>query len=272
MVAYACLAVMASQAFQAQAADSVAGVWRIEAPVKAVRTVDGKEPPLKPEAAQTYRRHIAARKAGDTSFDSATWCASVGMPRAMFIDSPFQIVVSDPYVAFLHEWNWWARVVYLAGAIDPSAAAAAARDLPPEGEGPPPGAGPPPGEGPPPGAGPPPEELQAGDPIDEGALKGPMGISRGHWEGDALVVETQDIGPLTLIDGAGLPHSDALKVTETLRLRGPDILEDRIRFEDPEVFTRPWETVVTYRRQLGVRIQEDVCLDRIRDGSPAVKE
>jgi hypothetical protein len=101
---------------------------------------------------------------------------------------------------------------------------------------------------------------------------GPIGLSLGKWIDDTLVIKTDHLIETTLIDSAGLPHSDALKLTETLRLRSPDVLEDRIRFEDPETFTRPWETVVTYRRKPGARIHEDVCPDRIKDGEPAVKE
>ena len=98
-----------------------------------------------------------------------------------------------------------------------------------------------------------------------------VGLSRGEWVDDKLVVKTDHLIDTTPIDSAGLPHSDALKLTETLRLRSPDVLS-RIRFEDPATFTRPWETVVTYRRKPGARIQEDVCLDRLQAGEPAVKE
>lgn len=99
-----------------------------------------------------------------------------------------------------------------------------------------------------------------------------MGLSKGKWEGDTLVVETGRLSHLTLIDSAGMPHSDDFKLTERIRLRSPDVLENRIRIEDPGVFTQPWETMVTYKRQRDATIEEDVCLDRIKTGAPAVKE
>jgi hypothetical protein len=74
----------------------------------------------------------------------------------------------------------------------------------------------------------------------------------------------------TLMDSAGLPHSDELVMTEHLRLRDDNTLENRIRFEDPLTFSRPWETVVTYHRQAGARLKEDVCLDRIKQGLPPI--
>lgn len=224
--------------------DSISGIWKIETPVTTLRTSDGKELPLRPEAAKLYRKHLAQRAQRDTSYDGATWCAAVGMPRIMLIDSPFELVVRRPYVAFLHEWNWWARIVYLDGVL--SAQNAAPMTLPPPAIGPsaPPEAG-----------------------FNEAA--GPMGLSLGTIEGDTLVIETTALRDSTLLDNSGVPHSDALKITERLRLKSADVLENRLRMEDANTFTQPWETIVTYRRQ-SQDIHEDVCLDRIKTGQPAV--
>lgn len=252
-----------------RAEPSLDGVWRIEKPVREVRTVDGKEPPLRPEAAKLYREHIAQRQRGDTAYDSATWCASVGMPRIMLINSPFELVVSPPYVAFLHEWNWWARTVYLDGVLSEKPKAASL-----------PGAGGAPGPLGAAGAGGPPVPGASGagasvidaSPTDRASFNeatGPMGLSRGKFEDDTLVIETSALRDSTLIDNSGLPHGDELKITERLRLRSADVLENRLRIEDPETFTQPWETVVTYRRQQE-DIRQDVCLDRIETGRPAV--
>ena len=250
---------------QSESQSQLAGVWRIEKPVFALRTLEGKEPPLKAEAAKRYREHLAARKQGDTSFDSATWCAAVGVPRIMFINYPFEIMVRPQYVGFLHEWNWWARIVYMKGALS---------DIPAAPMGPPPGASPPPAGGPA-GSGPPPGGPPSGGPPRYSTAmdaSGPTGLSKGRWEGDTLVVETTQLDDSKLLDNAGLPHSSQLKVTERLRLTSPDVLENRVRLEDPATFTQPWETQVSYRRQRDAIIQEDVCLDRIRTGAPAVKE
>lgn len=240
----------------------MAGTWLIEKPVTAVRTLDGAEPPLLPQAAEIYRQHLAQRQRGDTSYDSVTWCASAGMPRIMLLNSRFELVVRPRYVAFLHEWNWWARTVYLDGAL--SSGPNVAPLAPPTG-GPPPGAGPPAAGAPPSGAEGAPAEARAAF-IE---ATGPMGLSRGHLEGDTLVIETSALRDTTLIDNSGLPHSDALKIIEHLRLKSANVLEDRIRIEDPKMFAQPWETVATYRRQHG-EIKEDVCLDRIKAGQPAL--
>lgn len=256
-------ALAASCPSMSQAESSLDGIWRIEKPVSAVRTVDGKEPPLRPEAAKLYREYIAQRQRGDTAYDSATWCASVGMPRIMLIDSPFELVVSPPYVAFLHEWNWWARTVYLDGVLSEKPTAAGASSPPAGGGG---------GPGPVGAAGPGGPSVIGASPTDRASFNeatGPMGLSRGKLAGDTLVVETSALRDSTLIDNSGLPHSDELKITERLRLRSADVLENRLRIEDPKTFTQPWETVVTYRRQQE-DIRQDVCLDRIKAGQPPV--
>jgi hypothetical protein len=97
-----------------------------------------------------------------------------------------------------------------------------------------------------------------------------FGTAAGRFEGEALVIVTRGLMSATVLDSMGMPHSDDLVMTETYRLVGDDVLENRIRFEDAATFAAPWETVVTYRRQPGARIREDVCLDRIRQGEPAI--
>lgn len=95
------------------------------------------------------------------------------------------------------------------------------------------------------------------------------GKSKGHWEGDTLVSVMQGGSDRTLIDDL-VPHGYDLKVTERFRLLDPDTLEDRITIEDPEYFTRPWEAVVTYKRQPDAIFAEDVCLDRLKAKQPAL--
>jgi hypothetical protein len=96
-----------------------------------------------------------------------------------------------------------------------------------------------------------------------------QGRSVAHWEGDTLIVETDKIDD-TLLDAAGMPHSDALKLTERYSLNKDGRLENRMRFEDPKIFREPWETTVTYRK-LSSEVGEDVCLDRLKD-TPAIQD
>jgi len=59
-----------------------------------------------------------------------------------------------------------------------------------------------------------------------------------------------------------------MKVTEHIRLLDHNTLQDRITIEDPAYFTRPWDAVVTYKRQPPALFPEDVCLDRLQAHQP----
>src|SRR5580700_9880575 len=68
-----------------------------------------------------------------------------------------------------------------------------------------------------------------------------MGDSRGHWEGDTLVVDVADNEPSTWLDASGDFHSDALHVTERYTRTSPDTLLYQATVEDPKVYTKPWK-------------------------------
>jgi hypothetical protein len=87
------------------------------------------------------------------------------------------------------------------------------------------------------------------------------GLNRGHWEGEALVVESLGFSRKRLLDNL-LPNSEELRLLERIRLVGANTLEDRITITDPEMFTKPWDAVLTYKRQPDEVFPEDVCLDR----------
>jgi hypothetical protein len=130
-----------------------------------------------------------------------------------------------------------------------------------------------------------------------------QGESVGHYEGDALVIDTigQKVGPLSMVDRYGTPFSAAMHVIERYRLidgamardlqlkhessyfgagrsspftntsgRGdidPDTtkpgLQVEITVDDPATFTMPWSALVTYRHVLG-GWPEVVCAENPR--------
>ncbi|MBZ9649756.1 hypothetical protein K9B33_19645 [Sphingobium sp. 3R8] len=106
------------------------------------------------------------------------------------------------------------------------------------------------------------------DLMGQGLIPTTTGKSAGHWEGDTLVSVMEGVSDRTLIDDL-VPHGYDLKVTERYRLVDANTLENRITIADPAYFTRPWETVVTYKRQPDAIFAEDVCLDRIAAKQPA---
>ncbi len=96
-----------------------------------------------------------------------------------------------------------------------------------------------------------------------------MGFPVGHWEGNTLVIHTGGLIDTTVMDASGLPHSEELALTERLRVLKDGRLEDRITIEDPENYTEPWETVLTFHRDAAARVTDDVCPDRLARGERA---
>jgi hypothetical protein len=96
-----------------------------------------------------------------------------------------------------------------------------------------------------------------------------MGFPVGHWESGTLVIRTVGLIDATVMDASGLPHSEQLTLTEHLRVLPDGRLEDRITIDDPENFTRPWETVLTFHRDAAARVADDICPDRMAQGEHA---
>jgi hypothetical protein len=63
-----------------------------------------------------------------------------------------------------------------------------------------------------------------------------FGDSRGHWEGDTLVVDVTNFSPKMDFMGA----RDNLHLVERWRRTGPASLEYTVTIEDPTVWTRAW--------------------------------
>ena len=75
-----------------------------------------------------------------------------------------------------------------------------------------------------------------------------VGSSRGHWDGDTLVVETTNLSR-----GAGGATRD-VKVTERFTRVGPELLQYDYTLEDPTTWTRPWTARIFMRPSPGTGI------------------
>jgi len=81
------------------------------------------------------------------------------------------------------------------------------------------------------------------------ALEFWMGDSRGKWDGDTLVVDTNNFNDKTWFDKAGNYHSDALHVVERFTPMSPNHINYEVTIEDSKVFTRPWKmSMIIYKR------------------------
>lgn len=96
------------------------GVWLVEKDLKALRTDAGSLPPLTSSAQASYQERWAAFQNGGIDFDrTKTRCAAPGVPRAMFLPYPFEIVQASEQLVFVLGWNHQFRHVPL-GSGDPS--------------------------------------------------------------------------------------------------------------------------------------------------------
>ena len=71
------------------------------------------------------------------------------------------------------------------------------------------------------------------------------GDSRGHWDGNTLVVETTNFSPKSYFMGA----TDNLRVVERFTRTAPDLVEYQITITDRTTWTRPWTAMMPLRQR-----------------------
>lgn len=203
------------------------GTWKLSVPQAAFKP-DGGAVPFTAKGQQVYaqnKKYYAKHQYEEYDLTQSR-CSSPGTPRLML--TPLRLRIYQRYGLFhiSFEWNRLSRMIVMPDFWEP-----------PGGD-----------QG----------SWVFGDDTSFGTM---AGDSKGHWEGDTLVVTTDNFTDKTLIDNL-VPHGYDLKVTERFRLKDHNTLENRITLEDPEYFSKPWSTVVTYARQPDDAFREDTCLDR----------
>ena len=169
-----------------------------------------------------YQPWAAAKKAENfqnrAKADPLAKCYMAGVPRAMYLDYPFQIFQTPQAVAIAFEWMLDYRLIYTDGSKHPEDATFW------------------------------------------------MGDSRGHWDGDTLVVDVANNNDLTWFDMAGDFHSDALHVVERYHMLDADTIDYEAGIEDSKVFTKSWTIRVPLRRRTDRdRLFEYVCQDVLEE-------
>ncbi len=105
-----------------------------------------------------------------------------------------------------------------------------------------------------------------------------IGSSRGHWEGNTLVIETTNLkpGPSMLnvgtvgsnAHGNTMPVSATAKITERLTPTGPNSMDYKITYSDPEDYVSSWTADVPWRRNSSYRMYEYAC----HEGDEAIRD
>ena len=110
-----------------------------------------------------------------------------------------------------------------------------------------------------------------GRPPLPGAMTTWLGSSRGHFEGDTLVIDTTNFNgrpPMTIVSSraTSVPTGTSLHIVERLTPTAPNTIQYEARIEDPEVLTTPWKMSFPWTRNDHYQLFEYAC----HEGNTAV--
>jgi hypothetical protein len=107
------------------------------------------------------------------------------------------------------------------------------------------------------------------------AIKEYLGDSRGHWEGNTLVIETTNFTDKTSIgsngvgyNGEGGRHSGSLRLIERLTRMDENALNYQVTIDDPQTWTKPWTLLIPLKRDSNYQLAEYAC----HEGNYAMKD
>jgi len=85
-----------------------------------------------------------------------------------------------------------------------------------------------------------------------------LGFSRGHWDGDTLVVETTNFKG-NRQGGGGRGSSPTSHLTERFTRVGAETLKYEVTVNDPATYTKPWTAVLYWKSEPKDQIYEFAC-------------
>jgi hypothetical protein len=222
-----CAASPSAQAFDESKYPDWNGQWKLGIPAKwdpSKPPARGQQAPLTPEYQAIFEANLKDQAAGGQGTDPTYVCIPDGMPRAMNVVFPMEIVILPKTTYILIEYLSMIRRIYTDG-----------RDFPSGDE---------------------PSFMgySIGKWIDEG----------GTGQYNVLEVETRNMKGPRAFDPSGIPlHSNNRTVVKeriTLDKANPDILRDEITTID-DALTRPWTVTKSYRRQRNPIWIEAICTE-----------
>jgi hypothetical protein len=88
-----------------------------------------------------------------------------------------------------------------------------------------------------------------------------MGDSRGHWEGNTLVIDVTNSNGKPRLDMVGNFYGETVHFVERLTPVDAQTFDYQVRVEDPSVYTRPWTLVARFKRAHADTYEflEDAC-------------
>lgn len=86
-----------------------------------------------------------------------------------------------------------------------------------------------------------------------------FGDSVGSWDGDTLVIDTNNFNGLTKLDTVGHPHSDQLHMVERYTRTDAGHIAYDLTVEDPKTFARPWKNTRIFTLRTDWEVLEYSC-------------
>jgi len=86
-----------------------------------------------------------------------------------------------------------------------------------------------------------------------------MGYSVGHWEGDALVVESNGFTDRSWLDFGGHPHTEALRITERYTRPNVGRMNVQVSMVDPSIYAKPITFSTPIALQTDTEMLEGFC-------------
>jgi hypothetical protein len=218
----------AQQPFEENKYPLMAGQWQRVGPLGVFDSTKpparGQQAPLTPEYQARFEANLAEVAKGGSGDDPVHTCIPEGMPRAMNLVLPMEIVITRNTTYIIMEYLTMLRRIYTDGRSFPT-------DEDPSWMG-----------------------YSIGKWIDED----------GDGRFDVLEVETRNLKNPRTFDPSGLPvHDDAETVVNErfyLDKAKPDTLYDQITVTD-HALTRPWTVLKTMRREKKPIWVESICAE-----------
>jgi len=201
-----------------------------------VEPINGQMPAMTPEglarqkgSGGTYTKQTGWNNASELSaYDRCISRGPVGSMMPVVYNNGNEIVQGPGFVAFRNEMIHETRIIPL----DPSTSSGSPR-----------------------------AESRGDDRVVSPMFKSYMGYSRGHFEGNTLVVRTTNLNGRTGMQGNGsmLINSDALVLTERFTPIGKDALQYEVTINDPRTWTQPWKVSFPLKRESDYGFFEYAC-------------
>jgi hypothetical protein len=219
---------VAQQPFDQTKYPDMAGQWLRVGPLGVFDNTKpparGQQAPLTPEYQAIFEANLADVAKGGSGDDPVHTCIPEGMPRAMNLVLPMEVIITPSTTYILMEYLSMLRRIYTDG-----------RPFPDDEE-----------------------------PAWMGYSIGRWVDDNGDGRYDALEVETRDLKNPRTFDPSGLPvHKDGETVVKerfSLDKSNPDILHDEITTYD-HALTRPWTVLKTMKRERHPIWVESICAE-----------